>query len=105
MLRIIQNSSPQRAKSYYTSASLADYYTESQELAGVWGGEGAKRLGLSGMVDKKAWNALCDNRHPATGEQLTPRQKENRRVGWDCNWHAPRDIERPPEARPGTAGR
>ncbi|MGD0462098.1 MAG: MobF family relaxase [Tepidisphaeraceae bacterium] len=92
MLRIIQNSSPQRAKSYYTSASLADYYTESQELAGVWGGEGAKRLGLSGIVDKKAWNALCDNRHPATGEQLTPRRKQERRVGYDLNWHVPKSV-------------
>jgi conjugative relaxase-like TrwC/TraI family protein len=92
MLRIIQNSSPQRAKSYYTSASLADYYTESQELAGVWGGEGAKRLGLSGIVDKKAWNALCDNRNPETGERLTPRRKENRRVGFDFNWHVPKSV-------------
>ncbi|MEZ6064128.1 MAG: hypothetical protein R3B90_00120 [Planctomycetaceae bacterium] len=43
MLRIIQNTSPSGAKSYY---STADYYTEGQELAGQWKGEGAKRLGL-----------------------------------------------------------
>ena len=37
MLRIIQNTSSAGASSYY---SQADYYTEGQELAGTWRGEG-----------------------------------------------------------------
>jgi hypothetical protein len=47
MLRIIQNQSAAGAKSYY---SKADYYSEGQELEGQWRGEGAKRLGLAGVV-------------------------------------------------------
>jgi hypothetical protein len=38
MLRIVQNASAAQAKSYY---STADYYTEGQELTGVWRGAGA----------------------------------------------------------------
>lgn len=89
MLRIIQNSAPQGAKSYY---STADYYTEGQELTGVWGGKGAARLGLSGKVEEAAWGALCDNRDPATGGTLTQRQKSARRVGYDFNFHCPKSV-------------
>ena len=89
MLRIIQNSSVAGAKSYY---STADYYTEGQELAGVWRGEGARLLGLSGSVEKEAWDRLCDNQHPLTGERLTARQREVRRVGYDFNFHVPKSV-------------
>lgn len=89
MLRIIQNSSPAGAKSYY---STADYYAEGQELVGVWRGKGAARLGLSGNVRREDWDALCDNRHPATGAALTPRTKRERRVGYDFNFHVPKSV-------------
>jgi len=89
MLRIIQNSTPAGAKSYY---STADYYTEGQELGGFWRGKSAERLGLTGDVAKDDWDALCDNRNPATGETLTVRQKDNRRVGYDFNFHVPKSV-------------
>jgi len=89
MLRIIQNTSAAGAKSYY---STADYYSEGQELRGVWRGKGAARLGLSGTIDKAAWDALCDNRNPATGEKLTARRKSDRRVGYDFNFHVNKSV-------------
>jgi conjugative relaxase-like TrwC/TraI family protein len=89
MLRIVQNTSAADAKSYY---SAADYFTEGQELVGLWRGEAAARLGLSGEVEKDAWDALCDNQHPVTGEVLTPRQREPRRVGYDFNFHCPKSV-------------
>ncbi len=89
MLRINQNSSATGAMSYYTTG---DYYLEGQELVGQWRGEGAKRLGLIGEVEKEAWDALCNNRNPATGGKLTLRQKENRRVGYDFNFHVPKSV-------------
>ncbi|QDV90565.1 Multifunctional conjugation protein TraI [Phycisphaerae bacterium RAS2] len=89
MLRIIQQTSAAGAKSYY---STADYYSEGQELEGRWRGEGAKRLGLSGTVEKKDWDALCDNRDPVTGNVLTARQKAHRRIGYDFNFHVPKSI-------------
>lgn len=89
MLRIIQNSSPAGAKSYY---STSDYYTEGQELVGHWRGEAAKRLSLDGTVAKGDWDALCDNQNPVDGTTLTPRQKQNRRVGYDFNFHVPKSV-------------
>lgn len=89
MLRIVQNISAGGAKTYFTSA---DYYTEGQELQGVWRGQGAARLGLSGTVKKEAWDALCDNRDPNTGLPLTVRQKEKRSVGYDFNFHVPKSV-------------
>jgi conjugative relaxase-like TrwC/TraI family protein len=89
MLRVIQSSSAAGAKSYY---STADYYTEGQELQGIWRGKGAERLGLAGDIASREWDALCDNRDPHTGRVLTARQKENRRVGYDFNFHVPKSV-------------
>ncbi len=75
--------------SYYTTG---DYYLEGQELAGHWRDDGAKRLGLAGEVNKEDWDALCNNRDPATGKTLTLRQNENRRVGYDFNFHVPKSV-------------
>lgn len=89
MLRINVNISAQGAKSYYTTS---DYYSEGQELVGVWGGQAAERLGLKGIVGKRDWDALCDNRDPDTGQRLTPRTKQVRRVGYDFNFNAPKGL-------------
>lgn len=89
MLRVIQNTSAAGAKGYY---STADYYTEGQELAGEWRGEGARRLGLFGQVDRAAWEALCDNRQPGSGLPLTLRDKGYRTVGYDLNFHVPKSV-------------
>ena len=72
MLRITQQKSAQDAKSYYTAA---DYYSEGQEIVGLWGGKGAKRLGLEGTVDKFSFDRLCDNLDPRTEKPLTVRTR------------------------------
>lgn len=89
MLRIIQNQSSAGAKSYY---SHSDYLSEGQELAGLWHGNGAESLGLSGVVQKKDFDALCDNLDPRTGKQLTPRNKSDRTVGYDFNFNVPKGL-------------
>lgn len=89
MLRIHQSASSAVAKSYY---STADYYTEGQELVGRWRGRGAAMLGLAGTIDSRAWDALCDNRNPDTGRTLTARQKADRTVGYDFNFHVPKSV-------------
>ncbi len=90
MFRIVQNVSAAGAKSYF---STADYYAPGQqELKGVWRGKGADRLGLRGAIEKKDWDALCDNRNPSTGEKLTVRQKSERRIGYDINFHLPKSA-------------
>src|SRR6516162_2548059 len=89
MIRITQQDSAAAAKSYY---STADYYSEGQELVGSWGGKGASRLGLQGTVDKFAFERLCDNLHPKTGEPLTVRTRAERRVGYDFTFSVPKSV-------------
>lgn len=89
MLRIHASTTPASAKSYFNSA---DYYSEGQELIGQWRGKGAARLGLTGEIQKEDWERLCDNRDPATGRSLTPRQKANRRVGYDFTFDVPKSV-------------
>lgn len=89
MFRMIPSTSVQNSKDYYTTA---DYYTEGQELEGLWRGEGAKQLGLAGVVEKANWDQLCDNNNPETGNKLTVRTKVDRRVGYDFNFHVPKSV-------------
>lgn len=89
MLRIIQTSHAAGAKSYYSSS---DYYLDGQERAGVWRGEGAVRLGLSGEIQKPDWDALCEGINPRTGDKLLQRRKDNRTVGYDFNFHVPKSV-------------
>ena len=89
MLRIIPTLSAEGAKSYYTRG---DYYSEKQEIIGMWGGKIAAQLGLAGRVDHKAFEQLCDNIDPVTRAQLNPRANTYRRVGYDMNFHAPKSV-------------
>jgi conjugative relaxase-like TrwC/TraI family protein len=89
MLRITQQSSPSRAKEYY---SKSDYYTEGQELIGRWGGKGAMLLGLEAIVGKKEFEALCDNLNPSLGKPLTARTKLDRTVGYDFTFSVPKSM-------------
>ena len=93
MLRITECKSADAARSYYTQGlAREDYYAGGREAAGKWGGSGARRLGLEGAVDQREFGRLCDNRHPLTGDRLTPRTKQQRRVGYDLNFHAPKSV-------------
>lgn len=93
MLRIHQSTSQAAAKSYYAHGlSKEDYYSEGQELTGLWGGKAAQKLGLSGEVEKGAFDALCENTNPATGARLTARTDARRTVGYDFNFNAPKSV-------------
>ena len=89
MLNVTVQKSPDAAKAYFAKS---DYYSEGQELVGEWGGKGAVLLGLFGEVQKPAFDRLCDNLHPQTGEQLTALTRGNRRVGYDFTWSAPKSV-------------
>jgi conjugative relaxase-like TrwC/TraI family protein len=89
MLRVTQQDSSQGAKRYYGSA---DYYSEGQEIIGSWGGQGARRLGLDGVVDQASFERLCDNLHPGTGQALTVRTRSDRTVGYDFTFSVPKSV-------------
>ena len=89
MLRITQQDSAQGAKSYYTKS---DYLSEGQEICGLWGGKGARMLGLEGVVDKFSFDRLCDNRDPRDGSKLTVRTRSDRTVGYDFTFSGPKSV-------------
>lgn len=71
-----------------------DYYAAGEIRPGQWIGVGAERLGLKQIVSREQFHALCENRHPKTGEQLTKRQNttNQRRVFYDFTCSAPKSI-------------
>ena len=91
MLRIRPNNSVAQAKTYFSSP---DYYLGDgeQELTGQWRGEGARMLGLDGEIKENDWHTLCENINPQTGKRLTARQKANRTIGYDWNFHVPKSV-------------
>lgn len=90
---MIESRSAGHAKSYFSDAlSKSDYYTSDQELEGFWEGKLAARLGLNGATNKDTFFALCENVHPSLGGHLTPRTKEERRIGYDINFHCPKSV-------------
>jgi conjugative relaxase-like TrwC/TraI family protein len=92
MLRIITSSSSDQAKKYHHEGLTREgYYSEGQEMPGLWLGKAARRLGLHGRAGQE-FNRLCDNQHPQTGKPLTPRTKDNRRCGYDFNFHVPKAV-------------
>ncbi|MEM7630060.1 MAG: MobF family relaxase [Planctomycetota bacterium] len=93
MLRIYQSTNTTEAIRYYTQClATADYYLDRFEIPGSWGGRAAQQLGLEGDVEQRAFARLCRNTHPGTGERLTPRTREDRTVGYDLTFHAPKGV-------------
>lgn len=93
MIRMVVSKSAVAAKAYYAEGlKREDYYAEKQEVVGRWHGLSAELLGLAGDVKGEEFAALAENRHPRTGAKLTPRDKLNRRVGYDINFHAPKSL-------------
>ncbi|GAA3913604.1 hypothetical protein GCM10022209_02660 [Chitinophaga oryziterrae] len=90
---MVQSTAPDQAKAYFAdSLSQADYFINDQELAGRFAGKLAARIGLNEKVSKEAFFAMCENKNPITGKNLTPYTKENRRVGYDINFHCPKSL-------------
>lgn len=97
MLRVFSSTNAEQAKSYFSNElTKGDYYTEGQEIAGVWGGSAAEWMGLEGTVTQADFNALIDNQFPEAtplaGEQITPHNRSNRRPGYDLTFNAPKAL-------------
>ncbi len=91
MLNITPQTDSAAAKNYFTKQ--VEYYLGGRdEFIGEWGGKAASQLGLAGQVNKEAFDRLCDNVNPQTGQPLTKITRHGRRVGWDFTWSVPKSI-------------
>src|SRR5437773_761582 len=97
MFTAVAHKSLAGAEGYFAEhLSQNDYYSAGEIRPGQWIGIGADRLGLSAghEVSREQFCALCENRHPQTGERLTQRQKaqDQRRVFFDFTCSAPKSV-------------
>jgi conjugative relaxase-like TrwC/TraI family protein len=89
MLRVHESKSGAAAVKYLDEGlARDDYYNNAREIKGRWMGEGARLLKLSGQVERDDFVALVNNRDPNTGKRLTPRNKADRRPGYDATLSA-----------------
>jgi conjugative relaxase-like TrwC/TraI family protein len=73
-------------------SGVEDYYVGGGEAPGVWMGDGAALLRLSGGVGDDGLRRALSGEHPATGASLG-RQTGGKRVpGLDVTWSAPKSV-------------
>ncbi|MFX8008201.1 relaxase domain-containing protein, partial [Acinetobacter baumannii] len=65
------------------------YTADEHAEAGVWGGEGARALGLEGQVERDQFEAILNGRLP-DGEMVG--QVEGRRLGLDLTFSMPKSA-------------
>ena len=89
-------STPLRTPEYILGVQNLGYYTNvagDVEGHGLWFGEGATALGLSGAVKPDELRNLFDGKSPDGQEQLVRRGKNDKRVGgWDVTYSAPKSV-------------
>ena len=82
------------AKDYFAHLSRDDYFAkDGPEQRPRYEGKTAELLGLAGMeATKESFYALCENRHPVTGEKLTARDKDDRRIMTDMTFDVSKSV-------------
>ncbi len=77
------------AATYYQEHS-ADYYVEDLDHQGVWMGQGAESLELEGAVERGEFQLSLAGY--VAGEEVQNAGKENRQMGWDLTFSAPKSV-------------
>ena len=90
MLSVAKVSSSGGAANYY---SQEDNYYFLGEQSTTWFGEGAKRLGLEGAVDKSTFKEVLEGHLPDGSDLSFIRKGENaHRPGYDYTFSAPKSV-------------
>lgn len=76
---------PSAATSYMAQT---DYYAVTK---GEWIGKAAEAMGL-GEATKEQFEKLANNVNPISGEQITQRMNDGRRVGIDITFNSPKSV-------------
>ena len=93
MLHMQASRSVEGAKNYFrTALRTSDYLVkDAVQEPGYWYGAAAEYLGLGQgePINEKDFIALLENRHPDTGERITPRTKADRIPGYEFRFDLP----------------
>ena len=93
MMRITVNKDAQGVVKYFTqSLTRDDYFFTGKNSIGYFYGKLVDNLGLPNQVTKKAFSHLVHNRHPVSGEKLTPRDVEGRIASIEYTFSAPKSV-------------
>jgi len=78
---------------YLRLAAVDDYYLDGKEPPGCWLGDGARTLGLSGLLSKEEFRNLFRGLSPdGEGALVHNARSPNRRSGWDLTWSVPKSV-------------
>src|SRR3954470_847351 len=78
---------------YYLGLAAEDYYLHGGEPLGVYWGDGAKALNLTGTVKDDEFRNLLRGFSPDGSKKLVQNAgAENHRVGWDGTLSAPKPV-------------
>jgi len=77
----------------YAAQHLSDNHSVGETITGQWMGRGAELLGLQGGVRMEEFEAICQGKHPSTGELLKQRENgDSARKLYDCTGYAPKAV-------------
>jgi len=93
MISVTHFTNTKEAKDYHAHLSRDDYFGKDAREMPVYEGRTAELLGIKGMeATKESFYALCENRHPATGERLTSRTRDDRRIMTDVTFDVGKSV-------------
>lgn len=94
MVRIKQCGSAVAVLRYFLESLTREEFRQVRitKEPGLWLGSLAARLGLTGAVSRESFASMLGNIHPSTGLPLTPRTKDNRRVGYEIEVSVPKSV-------------
>jgi conjugative relaxase-like TrwC/TraI family protein len=109
LLTISKPLSAGQARAYHAEEfgnARENYYTEQEQISGVWHGRLAEQWALRGEVREEHFHRLSEGQHPITGEQLIRHQSAREyvneygekiktmehRAGWDATFSAPKSV-------------
>lgn len=83
----------QGQSAYYIGLAREDYYMDGGEPPGIWHGQGAEALGLTGQVDGQQLTRVFEGFHPTNDQTLVELQEDKgHRPGWDLTFSAPKSV-------------
>jgi conjugative relaxase-like TrwC/TraI family protein len=74
------------------ASGLEDYYMGSGEAPGVWHGQWAKELNLTGVVRDDQLRAIVEGHHPTAGVDLLAGQRARKVNAFDATFSAPKSA-------------